>query len=167
MEYRRKLDIEKVKNFISAQSEETKFYLGADSVRFKMGGVWYADYTVVLVAHFDGKHGAKIFGEITRERDYDSKKDKPALRLMNEIYKLSELFQKLRPVLVDRYFELHMDLNPDIKHGSSCVIQQAIGYIKGTCNVVPMVKPESWAASFSADRYETISWADGFEEKIA
>jgi predicted RNase H-related nuclease YkuK (DUF458 family) len=58
--------------------------------------------------------------------------------------------------LEDRYVEVHLDINPDEKYGSSCVVQQAIGYIKGTCNVVPMVKPRAFAASYAADRLKHV-----------
>ena len=150
------LDISEVKAFIDAQTPETKVYLGADSERFMMNGVWYADYTLAVVVHIDGCHGCKIFGEITRERDYDQKKSKPAMRLMNEVYKVSELFQKLSDVLEDRHVEVHLDINPNEMYGSSCVVQQAIGYIKGTCNVVPMVKPKAFAASYAADRLKHV-----------
>jgi predicted RNase H-related nuclease YkuK (DUF458 family) len=36
------------------------------------------------------------------------------------------------------------------------VIQQAVGYIKGTCNVIPMVKPNAFAASYAADRLKEV-----------
>lgn len=150
------LDLEKVKAFINAQSLETKIYLGADSERFMLNGVWYADYTLAVVVHIDGNHGCKIFGEVIRERDYDQKKSKPAMRLMNEVYKVSELFQKLSDVLEDRYVEVHLDINPNEMYGSSCVIGQAIGYIKGTCNVTPLVKPNAFAASYAADRLKHV-----------
>jgi predicted RNase H-related nuclease YkuK (DUF458 family) len=75
---------------------------------------------------------------------------------MNEVYKVSELFQKLSDVLADRYVEVHLDINPDEKFGSSCVVQQAIGYIKGTCNIMPMVKPNAFAASYAADRLKEV-----------
>lgn len=155
-EYRKKLDLDMVRKFISDQSEETKIYIGGDSTRFKMNGQWYADYTVAIVVHFDGCRGAKVFGEVTRERDYDSKKNRPALRLMNEVYRTAAMFQELKEVLKDRYFEIHMDINPNEMHGSSCVLQQAVGYIRGTCNVTPMVKPDAWSASFAADRFDTL-----------
>ena len=151
-----KLNIEEVKEFIRKQSPETKIYLGADSERFRMDNKWYADYTLAVVVHIDGCHGCKIFGEVQRELDYDHKKNKPAIRLMNEVYKVSELFQQLIDVLEDRYVEVHLDINPDEHYGSSCVVQQAIGYIKGTCNVTPMVKPDAPAASFCADRLKRI-----------
>jgi predicted RNase H-related nuclease YkuK (DUF458 family) len=152
----KKLNLEEVKNYILAQSPETKIYLGADSERFNMNGVWYADYTTAIVVHIDGRHGCKIFGEVTREKDYDQRKDRPSMRLMNEVYKVSELFQNLAEVLEDRYVEVHLDINPNEMHGSSCVIQQAVGYIRGTCNVIPMVKPRAFAASYAADRLKQV-----------
>ena len=152
----RKIDVVELKTFIDEQSPETKIYLGCDSERVNIRGTWFADYAAVVVVHIDGKHGCRIFGEVTRERDYDQRKNKPAMRLMNEVYKVSALFQKLADVLEDRDVEVHLDLNPDELYGSNCVIAQAIGYIKGTCNVVPMVKPSAWCSSFAADRFSRI-----------
>ena len=149
-------NLEEVKEFILAQSEETKIYLGADSERFKIKGVWYADYTLAVVVHIDGEHGCKIFGDVIRERDFDQKKNKPSMRLMNEVYKVSELFQSLADVLEDRYVEVHLDINPDLRYGSSCVVQQAIGYIRGTCNLDPHIKPNAFAASYAADRLKHV-----------
>ena len=149
-------DIQKVKEFILDQGPNTKIYLGADSERIRVEGVWYADYALAVVVHIDGQHGCKIFGYIERELDYDHKKSKPAMRLMTEVTKVAELFQELQDVLEDRYVEVHLDLNKDDIHGSSCVVQQAIGYIKGTCNMTPMVKPDAPAASFCADRLKRI-----------
>jgi predicted RNase H-related nuclease YkuK (DUF458 family) len=50
---------------------------------------------------------------------------------------------------------VHLDINPDEMHGSSCVINEAVGYIKGMCNVIPLVKPNAFAASYAADRYKS------------
>jgi len=150
------LNLEEVKEFIRLQPPETKIYLGADSERLNRNDTWYADYTIAIVIHLGGKHGCKIFGEVIRERDYDQRKDKPAMRLMNEVFKVSDMFHKLSDVLQDRYVEVHLDINPNEKYGSSCVVQQAIGYIKGTCNVVPLVKPKAFAASYAADRLKSV-----------
>jgi predicted RNase H-related nuclease YkuK (DUF458 family) len=79
------------------------------------------------------------------------------MRLMNEVYRVSEMFQRLAPALEDREVEVHLDINPDEMYGSSCVIGQAIGYIRGTCNVIPMVKPKAFAASYAADRLKSIT----------
>jgi len=146
----KKFDIEEVKIFLAKQGQDTKVYLGADSERIRVNGVWYADYALAVVVHIDGRHGCKIFGYVDREMDYDHKKSKPAMRLMTEVYKVSELFQNLADVLEDFH------LNKSDEFGSSCVVQQAIGYIKGTCNMTPMVKPDAPAASFCADRLKRI-----------
>ena len=155
----KKLNIQQVKAYIESQGPDTKIYIGADSIRAKRHNRWYADYTLVVVVHIDGRHGCKIFGETQTELDFDQKQSKPSMRLMNEVYKVSELFQNLKEVLEDRIVEVHLDINPDVSHASSCVIQQAIGYIKGTCNVIPMVKPNAFAASYAADRYNSLKIA--------
>ena len=155
----RKLDLEEVKSFIEAQTPETKIYIGCDSERIKVNKVWYADYITAIVVHINGNNGCKLFGEVVREKDYDQKQNKPRYRLMNEVYKVSELYLKLADVLVDRNVEVHLDINPNEMHGSNCVIQEAIGYIRGTCNVIPLVKPEAFAASYAADRLKGLKAA--------
>jgi predicted RNase H-related nuclease YkuK (DUF458 family) len=152
----RKIDINDVKTFIESQSPETKIYIGGDSERFNIGDDWYADYTLAIVVHINGNNGCKIFGEVQRERDWDQKKDKPRMRLMNEVYKIAELYLKLEDVLEDREVEVHLDINPDEMHGSSCVINEAVGYIRGMCNVIPLVKPNAFAASYAADRLKWV-----------
>ncbi len=136
-----RINVDEIKQFVDACGTGTKVYLGADSIRYREKGIWYAEYTVAVVIHINGNNGCKIFGEITRERDYDHKLNKPAMRLMNEVYRVSEMFQRLAPVMGDFPVEVHLDINPNEEHGSSCVISQAIGYIRGTCNVIPLVKP--------------------------
>lgn len=153
---RKQLDLDEVRAFINAQSPETKVYLGGDSERFQIDGVWYADYTVVAVVHKNGKNGCRVFGGITRERDYDQQKDKPRMRLMNEVMKVCQLYQDLHDVLEDREVEIHIDINPNEMYGSSCVIQEAVGYVRGMCNIMPMVKPEAWCASYAADRFKEV-----------
>lgn len=145
-----------VREFIKHSSPETRVYLGADSERVNHGGKWYADYTLAIVVHLDGKHGCKIFGFVERELDYDQKKNKPAMRLMTEVYKVAQLFQELQDVLQDRHVEVHLDLNPNDRYASNMVVNQAIGYIRGTCNITPQVKPQAFAASYAADRLKFV-----------
>lgn len=152
---RKAINIDEVRDFILAQTPETKIYIGGDSERFLIGKDWYADYIMVVVVHINGNNGCKIFGEVQRERDWDKKRDKPRMRLMNEVYKIAELYLKLHDVLEDREVQVHLDINPNEMHGSSCVINEAVGYIKGMCNVIPMVKPKAFAASYAADRYKS------------
>ena len=156
-----KVNIEEVVRFIQAQGPGTRVYLGADSERYKVNSAWWAEYTVAIVVHINGKNGCKIFGEISRERDYDQKASRPSMRLMNEVYRVSDMFQKLAPALEDLEVEVHLDINPNEMYGSSCAVQQAIGYIRGTCNVIPMVKPNAFAASYAADRLKSLRVSNG------
>jgi predicted RNase H-related nuclease YkuK (DUF458 family) len=160
----KKLNLEEVREFIEAQTPESKIYLGCDSERFKVGKEWYADYVMAIVIHINGNNGCKIFGEVTREKDYDQKQNKPRYRLMNEVYKVSEMYLKLADILEERIVEVHLDINPEEMHGSNCVINEAIGYIRGTCNVIPMVKPNAFAASYAADRFKSF---DNLKYKVA
>jgi predicted RNase H-related nuclease YkuK (DUF458 family) len=73
---------------------------------------------------------------------------------MNEVMKVCQLYLDLGETLENREVEIHIDINPNKEHGSSCVITEAVGYVKGMCNVVPLVKPDAWAASYCADRYK-------------
>ena len=146
------IDIQEIKDYIEKQGPNTKIYIGGDSERFRSNGVWFAEYYTVVIVHIDGKHGCKVFGEITKERDFDQKKNKPRMRLMNEVMKVADLYLKLGDILEERDVQIHLDINPNEKYGSSCIISEAVGYIKGMCNVVPFVKPNSFAASIAADR---------------
>lgn len=154
---KRPLDIDFVKNFIQETSSTTKIYVGCDSECYRKDGIWWADYTSVVVAHINGNRGCKIFGEVVAERLYDQIKKRPAHRLMMEVYKASEMYLRIEDAIGDRYSEIHLDINPKKKFASSIVIDQAIGYIRGTCNVVPLIKPDAFAASYAADRFKEIS----------
>jgi predicted RNase H-related nuclease YkuK (DUF458 family) len=118
--------------------------------------VWHADYIIAIVVHIDGKHGCKIFGQVTRERDYEIKRDKPRMRLMNEVYKVAEMYLQLAEIIPND-IEVHLDINPNLMHNSSIVVNEAVGYIKGMCNVVPLVKPNAFAASYAADRLKSLA----------
>lgn len=155
----RKIDLGEVKNFVEKQSPDTKVYLGCDSERIMIDDQWWVDYILVVVIHINGNNGCKIFGEVHREKDYDRKYNRPRFRLMNEVYKTSEMYLKLIECLGDRDIEVHLDINPNEIHGSNCVINEAIGYIRGTCNVVPLVKPNAFAASYAADRFKSLKVA--------
>ena len=154
--YNKPIDVNIVKQFVDSCGPETKIYLGCDSERVRVNGVWFADYIIAAVVHINGNNGCKIFGEVIRERDYDQVKNKPRMRLMNEVYKVAEMYLKLSEV-IENDIEVHLDINPNQMYNSSIVINEAIGYIKGMCNVVPMIKPKAFAASYAADRYKSLA----------
>jgi len=150
------INLEEVKTFLSNQGPKTKIYIGADSERYSKNHVWYADYTLAIVVHIDGKHGCKVFGEVQTEIDYDAKASKPSMRLMTEVYKVAELYHKIVESIGEKEVEIHLDINPDPNYNSSLIIQKAVGYIRGVCNVEPVVKPKAFAASYCADRLKEI-----------
>jgi uncharacterized protein len=151
------MNLDEVRSFIQAQSLESKIYIGCDSEVFKRNDKWMINYYSVVVIHIDKHRGCKLFGKKTTEIDYTKDKKKPLYRLMQEVYKASELYLSLSDVIDPRDVEVHLDLNPSKKHISNQIVEQAIGYIKSTCNVVPMIKPSAWAATSVADRFLKIA----------
>ncbi|MFA7407688.1 MAG: ribonuclease H-like YkuK family protein [Anaerolineaceae bacterium] len=134
--------------------ENTKIYMGTDSVRFKKDGRWHAKYASVCVVHMNGANGCRVFTHRSIEPDYDVRKDRPSMRLMNEVMKTCELYVQLAPFIDCYDIELHVDVNTDPIHGSNCVATQAAGYILGVTGVAEdqiKLKPDAFAASFSAD----------------
>lgn len=150
------MQIEEVREFISNTSAETKIYIGADSERFKKKNVWYATFTVAVVVHYDGCSGCKVFGDVSTERDIDQKSNKPFHRMMMETYKASAIYLELAEAIGDRHVEIHLDINPSELHGSNVALAAAIGYVRGVCNIIPMVKPNAPIASYCADRLREI-----------
>lgn len=143
--------IEDIVNLLLTLSPDTKVYLGCDSVRFNRNGRWYARYATVAIIHMNGKHGCRIFNNISVEPDYDLKKNRPKVRMMNEVSKVCELYNQLAPFIDEFDIEIHLDINTDPKHGSNCAASEAAGFVLGMTGLEPKLKPESWAASFGAD----------------
>jgi predicted RNase H-related nuclease YkuK (DUF458 family) len=148
--------IEELVDLLYGLTADTKVYIGTDSVRFKKDGRWFAKYASVCVVHMNGKNGCRVFKHRSIEPDYDLKKNRPSLRLMNEVYKSCELYNQLAPFIDEFDVEIHCDVNIDAKHGSNCVAAQAAGYVLGVCGVTEdqvKLKPHAFAASFGADHY--------------
>jgi predicted RNase H-related nuclease YkuK (DUF458 family) len=156
MSYKKHIDLHEVAEFVNNCDPDTKIYIGCDSERLRVDGIWHADYIIAVVVHINGKNGCKIFGAVERERDWEQKANKPKLRLMNEVYKIADLYLELSK-LIAHDIEIHLDINPNARYGSNVAVQEAVGYIKGMCNVVPMVKPLAFAASYAADRYKEVA----------
>lgn len=131
----------------------TKVYFGCDSVRFRKNGRWFAKYATVCAIHKNGRNGCRVFRHISVEPDYDLKKNRPSMRLMNEVMKVSELYLQVAPFVDEFDVEIHLDVNTDPMHGSNCVATQAAGYVLGTCGIEPKLKPEAWCASFAGDHF--------------
>ena len=145
-----KFDIEEIKKYIE-DNPEAKIYLGCDSQKIRKRKRKSKKYTYITAVVIYQKDKSKIFYEISYEKDYDINPSKPSLRLMNEVYKVSEIITILSDTLKDRIWECHLDINPKETEGSNCVYQQAIGYIKGVHGVIPITKPDAFCSSTIAD----------------
>jgi predicted RNase H-related nuclease YkuK (DUF458 family) len=146
-------EILEIRDFIQNTSKESKIYIGTDSQVKSRGKTRYAS---VIVIHYDGQRGAKIFGTTSIEKDIKEKKSRPFNRMMNETMKTCEVYKQIEDIVGKRYLEVHLDVNPDEKHGSNVAISAAVGYVQGVLGVVPVVtKPASasFAASCAADKW--------------
>jgi len=154
------LDFDELERFLQTQSDATKIYIGGDSEKIKHGGVWYADYATVVVIHIDGCRGCKIFGQVERERVFDQKRDRPVMRLMTEVRKISEMYLRIAP-MIERFelldnVQIHLDLNAKKIHASNLVVNEAVGYIRAMTGYEPQIKPDAWSASYAADRFKEV-----------
>jgi predicted RNase H-related nuclease YkuK (DUF458 family) len=150
-----KINIAEVVDFCEQLGPDSDVYIGVDSEKYRKGDEWWADYCTVVVVHRHNNNGGKIFGAIHKERVYDKNPARPSYRLMKEVYLAAEIYLELSQVLYNR-IECHIDINDDIKHGSSCVLHEAVGYIRGVCNTEPKLKPHGWAASSAADQLKRV-----------
>jgi len=144
-----KHNIQEIKEFIKMYPT-AKIYLGADSQRIKKKRV---KFVTVVVVHFDGHCGAKVFPEITYDKIQDAKLSRPFNRMMKEVQLVTDLYTSLEDVLIDRDFEIHIDVNPEKGTGSNVAYQAAKGVIWGYIGVEPICKPDAWCASTVADKY--------------
>jgi predicted RNase H-related nuclease YkuK (DUF458 family) len=143
-------NLEKIKEIIKNSSEKTKVYIGCDSVVLRNKKIRFA---TVVILHIDGKHGCKMYGKIEYDTTKDSNKAKPFNRMMMEVQKLTEMYTLLEEVLIDKDFEIHVDVNPNEKHGSNVAYGAAKGYIQSIVGIMPTFKPFAFAASCAADKF--------------
>ena len=149
-------EIEFIKDFIG-KHDDAKVYLGVDSQRAKKKRVKFA--TAVVIHYHDengiGK-GAKVFSDIEyidAKQVQDAKLSRPFNRMLREVQMVTELYNQLEDILIERDFEIHIDVNPDEAAGSNVAYGAAKGMIYGMVGVEPICKPYAFAASCAADKY--------------
>lgn len=160
--------IDDIVTLLQASGPDTKIYMGCDSVRFRRpDGNTYARYATVCIVHMEGRKGCRLFKNVSIERDFDVKQNRPKIRMMNEVMKVCELYNQLIPFieeLAEVYqdkngeiqvkefdVEIHLDISTDPKNGSNCAAKEAAGYVLAMTGKEPRLKPDSFAASFGAD----------------
>jgi predicted RNase H-related nuclease YkuK (DUF458 family) len=141
------MNYDDAKEAILNSSESSSVYIGADSIRFKKKGDWYAKYSTVIILHMDSKHGGKIFSRNVELRDFGNLRQ----RLITEAGYAIEAATAILDVIGDRKLEIHLDLNPNPRYKSNIVVKEALGYVKGSTGIDAKVKPESFAATHAAD----------------
>ena len=143
--------IEDLVDLLVTLDSNTKVYLGCDSVRYLKRGSNYARYATVAIVHKNGNNGCRIFSHRSTEPDYDLKKNRPKMRMMNEVIKVCTLYTQIAPFIDEFDVEIHLDVNTDPKYGSNCAATEAAGYVLGMTGIHAKLKPDSFAASYGAD----------------
>lgn len=141
-----KINFEELKETIKQSTKETKIYIGCDSKQLK----GRSKYTTVVVVHFNGNAGGRVF----RETDYINRVIGLKERLIGEIERATKFATKLieLDVLDGRELSIHLDINQDEKHQSSKMLKVAKGWVEGL-GLKPVFKPDAFAASCVADKY--------------
>lgn len=135
------------KKAIEASSANSSVYIGCDSVRYKKNGKWFARYSTVVILHKDSRNGCSVYHNTEVLPDYGTLK----ARLLNEVGYAVAAATEILDVVGDRHMEIHLDINPDPKHKSHVAVKEATGWVLGS-GMVPVLKPEAFAATHSADR---------------
>ena len=143
--------IEDLVDLLYTLNSNTKVYLGCDSVRYFKNKETWARFATVAIVHMNGNNGCKIYSNISHERDYDLKANRPKMRMMNEVQKVCALWNQIGPFIDEFNVEIHLDINTDPRYGSNIAAHEAAGYVLGMTGIEPKLKPDSWAASFGAD----------------
>lgn len=142
-------NIEEIKSYIEKNSE-SKIYLGCDSQRIKKKKVKFA---TVLVIHNTEECTSKLFYDIQFEKVQDAKLSRPFNRMLKEVQYITELYALIEDIILDKDFEIHLDISENPEHGSNVAHGAAKGMIWGICGIKPTFKPDSFISSCVADRY--------------
>lgn len=143
----RSWNIPNIKREIIDSSAETAVYVGCDSKKMTIRREKWALYTTIVVLHVDSNKGCKVWYRNDRMRDYGNIK----MRMLQETYFATGAALDVLPVVGDRPFEIHLDLNPNPRYASNAAVKEAIGYVMGMTQIKPKIKPDACIASIAAD----------------
>jgi predicted RNase H-related nuclease YkuK (DUF458 family) len=136
----------KAREAIIASSLESSIYIGCDSLRIPAKNK--AVFSTVIVLHKDSKHGCNIFHNQVTIPDYGQMRP----RLLMEVHYALEAFYAIEDIVGTRRLEVHLDVNPDPRHASSVVTNEALGWVRGL-GIEARIKPDSFAATTAADHF--------------
>jgi len=138
---------DEARDAILRSSQQSSVYVGADSIRYKKNGKWFAKYSMVIVLHMDSNRGCRLFHKSVDLPDYGNLKQ----RLLTEVMYAIEAATEIIDVVGSRHLEIHLDVNPSPEHKSNIAVKEALGYVRGSLGIDAHIKPNSWAASHAAD----------------
>jgi uncharacterized protein len=136
------IDMNEVREAIKNSSKESSIYVGCDSQNYKKN----TTFGIAIVIHIDSSKGGKLFVEISKTERMKSMRQ----RLLKEVELAVMTSLELIDVIGDRYFEVHLDVNPNPKHKSNIVCKEAIGYANGQ-GLNCKIKPEAWCSTHCGD----------------
>jgi uncharacterized protein len=142
-------DFDAIRKAIQESPEDSSIYIGADSKQYTREGVHHVAYVTVIILHYGSAHGATIFRSLRLDRDYGNLRS----RLMTEVGDAIAAGYEIVDHIGNRGFEIHLDINRDLRYKSSALVKEATGYVLGSLGITPKLKPEAFAASAVADRY--------------
>jgi len=142
-------DFEQIKKEIRCSPPTSSVYIGADSKVYRKNNQERVAYVTVIILHYGSSNGAKIFKSHKTEKYHGGIRE----RLMSEVAAAIDAGLHISDVIDDRSFEIHLDINRDVRYKSSEIIKEATGYVLGTLGFEPKLKPDAFAASSVADRF--------------
>jgi len=139
-------DIEEIREYIKNSAKTSAVYVGCDSHKTTRRGKREVVFITVVIIHLQQAHGGKIFHRKDITPEFPSNK----ARLLKEVEMAVDVGFQILDSVGDRPLKIHLDLNPSPNHFSNCVVNEAIGWVRGM-GMTPVIKPDSWAASAAAD----------------
>ena len=132
---------------IKKSSEQSRIFIGCDSVRYKVGpNKWEARFDTVVIIHHP-RDGCSIIPNSVKQPDYGNIKT----RMLAEVGFVVEAATAIIDHLGPRSLEIHLDINTNPCYKSSVAVSEAIGWVRAQTGLTPKLKPEAWASTHTAD----------------
>ena len=148
--------IDKAIEKIRKSTEECSIYIGCDSKVFRnrkdKTKKRFSKYRIHVWVHRNSCNGAYCIFKHNITEEFYGKTRNIQQRLLKEVELASNIAVALQPHVGNRRFEIHLDINSDEHNRSNEIANMAMGYVQGMTGIKPMLKPNSPAASFAADR---------------
>jgi predicted RNase H-related nuclease YkuK (DUF458 family) len=140
-----KVSIEEIVEFVDRKKQDCEIHIGCDSHFIKENCI----FALVIALYYPGKGGNYFFARLNQDRS-DLRNIK--IRLLKEVEMSVYLANYFSSRNKTSDISIHLDINPDILHKSSCVFTPATSWVKSQ-GYKCLVKPDSWASSCLADIY--------------